>query len=145
MEKINFYSTKGPHGFCSNFYRAQIILDDKIWPTSEHYYQAQKSNDPIYKELVCLCKTPKIAAMLGRTGEVRKDWDSIKYEVMRKVVRAKFEQHPELMEKLQETKPYILVENTVGSPRADAIWGNGADGNGLNWLGKILMEVRDND
>lgn len=46
MEGIRFYSSHGKHGFLSNFYRAQIKVEGYIWPTSEHYYQAQKFNDP---------------------------------------------------------------------------------------------------
>lgn len=39
---INFYSTTGEYGGFSNFSRHSIFLKGKRWPTSEHYFQAQK-------------------------------------------------------------------------------------------------------
>jgi N-glycosidase YbiA len=39
---INFYHLKKPYGFFSNFAPYPIDLNGKIWPTSEHYFQAQK-------------------------------------------------------------------------------------------------------
>lgn len=142
--EAKFYSTKGPYGFCSNFYRASIFVDEKLWPTSEHYYQAMKMPSDEHKEWIRLADTPKVAARLGRTLPIRQDWDIIKYEIMKKAVSAKFQQHPELMHKLLKTSPLILIEDTVGSPRPDPVWGNGEYGEGKNWLGKILMEIRDN-
>lgn len=57
---------------------------------------------------------------------------------MREVVRAKFEQHPALLGLLLSTGDAEIVEHT----RNDAYWGDGGDGSGLNMLGRILMEVR---
>lgn len=39
---VNFYSTTGEYGCFSNFSRHAIHLKGKRWPTSEHYFQAQK-------------------------------------------------------------------------------------------------------
>lgn len=39
---INFCSTTGEFGCFSNFSRHPIHLGGKRWPTSEHYFQAQK-------------------------------------------------------------------------------------------------------
>ena len=57
---------------------------------------------------------------------------------MRRCVRAKFVQNAGLMEKLLATGERTLIEHTT----RDARWGDGGDGNGTNWLGQILMEVR---
>jgi ribA/ribD-fused uncharacterized protein len=42
MTTINFYSARDEYGCFSNFSRHPIFLDGKRWPTSEHYFQAQK-------------------------------------------------------------------------------------------------------
>lgn len=65
---IQFYSTKGPHGFMSNFSRHAITVDGKTYPTSEHYYQASKyyGVDEEYAEKIRLADTPTVAAKLGR-------------------------------------------------------------------------------
>ena len=60
------------------------------------------------------------------------------YTIMARCVRAKFEQNPDLMAKLKATGKREIVEHTV----RDARWGDGGDGRGTNWLGLILMDVR---
>lgn len=42
---INFYSTSDDYGDFSNFAAWPIKVDGKTWPTSEHYFQAQKFLD----------------------------------------------------------------------------------------------------
>jgi ribA/ribD-fused uncharacterized protein len=39
---IFFYSTKDAYGEFSNFAAFPIEIDGRTWPTSEHYFQAQK-------------------------------------------------------------------------------------------------------
>ena len=64
---------------------------------------------------------------------------------MRKVTRAKFDQHPGLKEKLVETDGHKLhYVNTW----KDLFWGCETTPNGAyvgaNWLGRILMDLRSN-
>ena len=82
-----------------------------------------------------------IAAQLGRSRKVkmRRDWESVKEGIMRVAVLAKFTQHEELRTLLLSTGDAKLVEHTEN----DAYWGDGGDGSGKNWLGRILMEVRE--
>src|SRR4051812_31932452 len=94
-ETVYFYSTRGEHGCFSNFYRAEITLDGKRWPTSEHYFQAQKFAGTEYEGAVRRAKSPGEAASLGRRRDLplRKDWEGVKDGVMRKALVAKFTQH----------------------------------------------------
>ena len=42
-QKVIFFNEDyDEYGFCSNFYKAPINLDGKVWPTTEHYFQAMK-------------------------------------------------------------------------------------------------------
>ena len=50
---------------------------------------------------------------------------------------AKFGQHEDIRAVLLETGSAVIVEHT-GNDR----WGDGGDGSGRNWLGRILVEVR---
>lgn len=43
---IQFYRTSADFGYFSNFAAYPIELDGQLWPTSEHYFQAQKFLDP---------------------------------------------------------------------------------------------------
>ena len=45
-DKILFYGVGDEHGAFSNFAPYPISLDGRRWPTSEHYFQAQKFLDP---------------------------------------------------------------------------------------------------
>ncbi|WP_442508416.1 NADAR family protein [Novipirellula sp. SH528] len=138
---IHFYSVSDEYGEFSNFAAFSIKLKGKRWPTSEHYFQAQKFKDVGHQEEIRKAKTPMIAARLGRDRKkkLRRDWDSIRDNVMREAVLAKFTQHDELKAILLATGEAKLVENTAN----DAYWGDGGDGSGKNMLGRILMEVRD--
>jgi ribA/ribD-fused uncharacterized protein len=138
---INFYGTGDPYFEFSNFARFAVTLDGKTWPTSEHYFQAQKFLDESLQEEVRLAKTPRIAANLGRdrSRPLRPDWEHVKDDIMRKVVRAKFTQHEELTKLLLDTGDALIVEHTD----RDSYWGDGGDGSGRNMLGRILMEIRD--
>ena len=135
-----FYSTTGPHGCFSNFSRHGFELDGAYWPTSEHYFQAQKFAGTDHAEAVRRAPTPKEAAAIGRdrARPLRPDWEQVKDDVMRRAVRRKFETHPELRQVLLATGAEPIVEN---APK-DWYWGCGKDGTGRNMLGRILMEVR---
>ncbi len=135
---INFYSTSDDYGDFSNFAAWPIKVDGKTWPTSEHYFQAQKFLDEKYREEIRRVSSPMVAARMGRdrSKPLRKNWESVKEQVMRKALRAKFEQHAELRALLLATAPAKLVEHTEN----DAYWGDGGHGKGKNRLGYLLME-----
>lgn len=139
-ERLEFFSNRAEWGELSNFSRHPFTLDGRRWPTSEHYFQAQKFAGTEHEELVRQAKSPMDAARLGRdrSRPLRQDWERVKDDVMRRAVRAKFMAHPELIDLLRSTGDAELVE---AAPN-DHYWGAGADGTGKNMLGKILMEVR---
>ena len=141
MTVINFYHLGEPYGEFSNFARFPVRMQGKTWPTSEHYFQAQKYAGQPREEEIRQAKTPRIAANMGRdrAHNLRPDWESVKDRVMREVVLAKFTQHPQLRELLLSTGDATLVEHTEN----DSYWGDGGDGRGRNMLGRILMSVRD--
>lgn len=65
--KIYFYSNREkPYGCLSNFSAHGFTLDGHWWPTSEHYFQAQKLVGTFYADHIRQVKTPKDAARLGR-------------------------------------------------------------------------------
>jgi ribA/ribD-fused uncharacterized protein len=137
---IYFYSTTGPYGCFSNFSQHGVNLKGQWWPTSEHFFQAQKFAGTPHAEAIWRAPTPKRAAELGRARSqlLRPDWEQVKDEIMREAVRAKFRTHKDIQRTLLDTGDEEIVEAAPG----DYYWGAGADGLGKNMLGKILMEVR---
>lgn len=141
MATIKFYSTKAEYGCFSNFSRHPVRLKGYTWPTSEHYYQAQKFAGTKYESEVRKAKGPKEAASIGRDklNPLRRDWEKIKESVMYDVLKAKFTQHDDLKETLLSTGDAELIED---SP-VDWYWGCGSNGTGKNRLGKLLMKLRE--
>lgn len=139
--RILFYGTTGQYGCFSNFSRHGFELDGLYWPTSEHYFQAQKFAGTPYVEAVRMAPTPAQAAAMGRerSRPLRPDWDRIKEDVMRRAVLCKFERHVDIRAILLGTGEADIIEN---SPK-DSYWGCGARGTGMNRLGAILMETRE--
>jgi ribA/ribD-fused uncharacterized protein len=139
--RIEFYSVGDDYGELSNFALYPITLKGKRWPTSEHYFQAQKFLATQDQEEIRSANTPMLAARWGRDRKrkLRRDWESVKIGVMREAVEAKFRQHDELRALLLATGDAILVEHTEN----DEFWGDGGDGSGRNELGRILMAVRE--
>lgn len=138
---INFYSVTAEFGEFSNFAAFPIRLRGKTWPTSEHYFQAQKFEDEEHREAIRKANSPMIAARMGRSRKLplRREWESVKDSVMREAVLAKFTQHDELRALLLSTGDAVLVEHTAN----DSYWGDGGDGSGKNRLGRIMMEIRE--
>ena len=138
---IKFYRIKETYGCFSNFSRHAISLDGRMWPTTEHYFQAQKYIGTPRYDQIANAESPRIAADLGRDRglPLRADWEQVKDDSMRKCVREKVLQHPQIKDLLMNTGEEEIVED---SP-IDWYWGCGKDGTGKNMLGKILMEVRE--
>ena len=132
---INFYLTSGRFGEFSNFAAFPIRLKGREWPTAEHYFQAQKFAGTPHEEAVRIAASPMAAAKMGRdrSRPLRKDWESVKDNVMRGAVLAKFEQHPKLRELLLSTGNATIVEHT----RNDSYWGDGGDGSGKTCLARF--------
>lgn len=142
---IYFYQSGQPYYEFTNFFASPINVDGKVWPTSEHYFQAQKyASNPGLQERIRRAATPREAFNITREpGNDRfKDpnWDNSRYQAMLKAVRAKFNQNQNLRKLLLDTGNAVLVENAGAN---DAVWGAGADFRGTNHLGRILMHVRD--
>jgi ribA/ribD-fused uncharacterized protein len=138
---IYFYGAdEVPYGCFSNFSAHAVELDGHLWPTSEHYFQAQKFVGTRHADLIRRARTPLRAAELGRdsTKPLRRDWDRVRDDVMRRVVEAKFRAHDDIRAVLLSTTDEVIVEDTT----SDHYWGRGRSGTGANKLGRILMRTR---
>ena len=141
MKTIEFNSKSATYTELSNFHLSSFMLEGKMWPTVEHYFQAQKfPADPELQERIRAAKTSLGAKRLGRTKTpaFRSDWEIVKDELMEKGIKAKFQQNPVLATLLLNTGDHWLIEK---APR-DSYWGSGPNGCGLNKTGRILMKIR---
>lgn len=127
----------GDFAFLSNFFPSTVYIDGKRYPTVEHAYQAMKTLDLNSRECIRNAKTPAIAKKLGRSVELRKDWDDIRVQIMYDLLEKKFD-NPFLKPMLLATNNAVLIE---GNNWNDRFWGV-CRGTGQNKLGELLMKVR---
>lgn len=139
--EIRFYKAAGAYGFLSNLSPAPIRFEGKTFRSSEDAYQYGKPRDRAVAEWLISAPKPHLTALAAHAllrYDVRPDWNAMKVQRMREVLRAKFTQHADLAQKLIETGSADLIEDS----KTDAFWGVGKRGNGKNMLGALLMELR---
>ena len=117
---------------------------DKDWPSTEHFFQAQKFVGTPIEDEIRKCGSAREAFELARKPQyqawLHPEWHKgVKDDVMLLAVKEKFTQHEDLQKKLLQTGEREIVEHTAN----DSYWGDGGGwGRGQNKLGKILMQVR---
>lgn len=121
--------------FLSNYFECPVYYMGHKFRSSEAAYQAQKCPSRTEEFLEISADEAK---KLGKTVELRADWDDVKDNIMYFIVRNKFIPNDDLMEKLIATGNAELIE---GNWWKDTYWGV-CDGIGENKLGKILMQIR---
>lgn len=129
----------------SNFSAFAILWPVEGWETrfdtSESLYHWHKFPDhPSIRAEIRLAPSAHEAFKVAerRASMRRPDWDAVKVDVMRQILRAKVEQHEYVRRKLLETGDRELVENSW----SDSFWGWGPNRDGQNQLGKLWMEIR---
>lgn len=139
----------------SNFYPCQFQACAHTWTSSEQFFMAAKAcffNDLESNILIRQAKTPREAKKLGRAVKNfdQERWSTVSRNYMYIATYLKFTSDPELWGALKETHGKLLVE---ASPH-DKIWGIGLSEDdakktpteewpGLNWLGLVLTQLRE--
>lgn len=116
------------------------------YDSTEHGYQAAKFLDPLIRERFRYAgMTPGQAKRLAYNlrNRIRSDWKEVNISLMRDLLKQKFA-YSIPRRKLLSTFSALLVE---GNMWHDNFWGNCIcsdciDILGENWLGKLLMEIR---
>jgi len=144
--EVRFYrANEKPYGQFSNLYRRAIQFEGREFPTAEHAYQAGKPIKAPVREWILSAPTPALVAMAAHglyTWDIAPDWSRTKVDRMRRVLRAKFTQHEDLRKLLLSTGTARLVEAGRTDNAVNREWGE-VNGRGLNRLGVLLMELRE--
>lgn len=139
---ILFYRSSGDYGYLSNLYKRDVRFENRTFRSSEDAYQFGKPLDGMVAEWIIAAPKPHLCAMAAHgllAFDIRPDWQAIKVDRMRDVLRAKFSQHEDLKQNLIDTGNAVLIEDS----NTDAFWGIGKKRNGKNMLGILLMQVRE--
>lgn len=126
----------------SNFSSFQVEYDGRLWPTSEHAYQAVRFKDiaPDVYDAIYSARSAHDTYRIAQDNKAQQvsNWSDIKIDVMYSICKAKLTQHSHIKEKLLLTNDVSIIED---SPK-DSFWGWGADRQGQNQLSKIWMRLR---
>jgi ribA/ribD-fused uncharacterized protein len=147
--EIRFYRANGHYGCFSNLYRRPMVFAGRTYPTAEHAYQAGKPRKPEVRDWLMAAPSPSLLAMAAHglySWDIVPGWSKGRYDRMRAVVGAKFAQHPDLAEILLSTGDARIVESATVDNEVNRRWGcvkRGDQWIGMNWLGEILMDVRE--
>ena len=124
-----------------------IELDRVIYPTIEHAYQCQRYTDNKIIEEIRLARSPVKAWGISskykhlQIPEFKKEEHKLK--VMKKLMWLKAEQHEEVSMALIDSGDLKIIKHISTYPPGDGFWDDGEDGKGLNHIGNMWMEIRD--
>ena len=138
--------------------RRHIAEDTLTYKSTEHAYQASKSLDMNIRRRIKNVTTASEAKSLGRPPDkggiviLRDDWDKVNRRIMYHINWQKYQYNKDLRALLISTDGHVLIE---GNYWHDNYWGicfcrscsaERARENtklGDNWLGRILMNIRE--
>ena len=126
----------------SNLYmpKNKIKFNDTWYTSSEQAYQSKKCSDHNRKDLKerIMNSNDTMAIMkLGQKITTTRDFKVGKRELMKSILKEKYQYSEEFRDALHQTGNNKIIEDT-----SHPFWG--ARSNGLNIHGKVLMEIRDN-
>lgn len=139
-EDTIYFSRSDVNEDFGTFSHHSFVLEDKEWPSVEHYYQAMKFESAEDQDKIRGANHPKKARKWGRSRfrKIRSDWKKVKVVYMTRAVYTKCKTYPAIAERLLATGNRMLLE----SSQYDYFWGCGRDRRGNNQYGQILMNVR---
>lgn len=137
-EPINFLETRWQD--LSPFSAHEVEIDDVVYKTAEHAYQALRTV-PEARERVVSARSPLDAWRQGQLSKERNELvaDFDKDALMELVFRAKLAQHGDVRRVLFASGNRELLKVYD----KDYYWGTGADGSGDNKMGKLWMKLRE--
>ena len=146
-----FFGSMDRQPWCEKFlvdYPEELPEGPVYFSTGEHAFAAMKCwgvNPEQFFDIVC-ADGPGPAKSLGRSCQLREDWEVVKLDVMAAVVRSKFTLERDEGQRLLRTYDALLIEGTWWR---DDVWGVQLKKNntsqtavGRNWLGTLLMARR---
>jgi ribA/ribD-fused uncharacterized protein len=125
----------------SNFSAFTLQWNGMRFDTSEAAYHWEKfPNDREVQDMILDAPSAHAAFKIAESQKMlrRPDWDAVKVGVMRRILRAKVDQHEYVRRKLLATGDRELIEDSW----RDNFWGWGPNRDGQNMLGKLWMEIR---
>jgi hypothetical protein len=131
LDETSFLSTINPCAF---------ELEEYLWPSAEHYYQAHKFEGMTYVDQILRASTGQKAHELGTKRFKRKvkGWKDKRRVWMTRALYRITAEYPSVKTSLLATGDTLLIETSL----YNHYWGIGRDQRGENMLGKVWMDIR---
>lgn len=120
-----------------NDYPAPVVVGGTRCPSVAHAYWALSAAEQPVRDAILAADTVHVARTLAAGARRQDGWSRARVAVMADLLRAKYDQHPDLAEILVATDDATLVYDDSASD----FWGDRA-GRGRNWIGRLLELVR---
>lgn len=141
------YSLEKFYIYFSPYTAHAIEIDGVVFSTVEHAYQCQRYiNKDIIEEIRGAhspLKAWEVSSKYKHLQIPEFNKNEYKLEVMKKLMKLKAEQHEEIKKALIDSGDLLIVKHIVTYPPGDGFWDDGEDGKGLNHIGRMWMEIRD--
>ncbi|MFJ9644056.1 NADAR family protein [Streptomyces sp. NPDC004244] len=118
-------------------YPAAVTVDGTTHPSAAHAYWALSVAAPADRARVTAAQSGAAARTLAAGAARRDGWEQVRTAVMARLLRAKYEQHPDLAAVLLATGDATVLYDDADSD----FWGDNG-GRGRNWSGRLLELVR---
>lgn len=120
-----------------NDHPAPITVGEAAYPSVAHAYWARSVAGPEARAAVVAAESGAKARAVAAEAPRREGWEQVRTAVMARLLRAKFEQHPDLAAVLLATGDATVLYDDADSD----FWGDNG-GRGRNWTGRLLELVR---
>jgi predicted NAD-dependent protein-ADP-ribosyltransferase YbiA (DUF1768 family) len=135
---ITFRKAAEPYGWLGNMSAYPLEFEGQTWRTAEALFQALRFSDTDIRALIWKQKGPMGAKLVAKSRIDQATVTPLSEQDlanMRLVLRLKVQQHPELLQKLQDTGGSLIVE--ACSNRRASPWG--AQLRDGQWVGQNLL------
>jgi hypothetical protein len=124
-----------------------LEINGVIFPTLEHAYQCKRYIDKKIIEEIRNAPSPvkawEISSRYKQVQIPEFKTEEFKLKVMKELMVLKAKQHEDVRKALIDSGDLEIVKHIVSGPPGDGFWDDGEDGKGLNHIGKMWMEIRD--
>jgi hypothetical protein len=134
-----------PKEWASNFATVEtgVMLEGLRFPTVEHGFQAAKTLSDIDRRMIQQQQTPGKTKRAGRKLALRNDWREIRERIMLDLLRQKFNLAPFRESNFLKRQVRNWLKKILGTTPIGRCSCPRHKGRGLNGLGILLMQVRD--
>ena len=124
-----------------------LKINGVVFPTIEHAYQCQRYTDPKIIEEIRSAHSPvlawEISSKYKHVQIPQFKSEEYKLKIMKMLMKLKAEQHQDVKQALIDSGDLKIIKHIVTYPPGDGFWDDGEDGTGLNHMGRMWMEIRE--